>query len=58
MKINNFNKTGIQKINELNAYPKENPELKCGFHPKSKTRKSQRAGGYACYYFKKLQQTI
>ena len=40
MKINNFNKTGIQKINELNAYLKENHGVKVtGFHPKARLEK-------------------
>jgi|TARA_A100001011_G_scaffold226842_2_gene234905 hypothetical protein len=40
MKINNFNKTGIQKINELNSYLKENHGVKVsGFHPKARLEK-------------------
>ena len=37
MKINNFNKTGFEKVKELNAYLKENHGVKVsGFHPKAK----------------------
>ena len=37
MKINNFNKTGLDKVKELNSYLKENHGVKVsGFHPKSR----------------------
>ena len=37
MKINNFNKTGLDKVNELNSYLKENHGVKVsGFHPKAR----------------------
>ena len=40
MKINNFNKTGIQTVNELNSYLKENHGVKVsGFHPKARLEK-------------------
>lgn len=40
MKINNFNKTGYDKVKELNSYLKENHGVKVsGFHPKAKLEK-------------------
>ena len=40
MKINNFNKTGSDKVKELNSYLKENHGVKVsGFHPKAKLEK-------------------
>ena len=37
MKINNFNKTGLDKVKELNSYLKENHGVKVsGFHPKAR----------------------
>ena len=40
MRINNFNKTGFQKVKDLNAYLTENHGVKVnGFHPKARLEK-------------------